>query len=116
MAEEREAVSKKTAREKRKSISDIGDEHHPTKRQKESEKKKVQEKEKPREHDLIEAGKVEAEEQDVEKSERTKESLLQRGRVFTDQCTVFISNLNYKASSSQLLIQITGIYVKNNMI
>ena len=106
MAEEREIISKKNNREKRKQISDITDEQSPAKRQKDTVQNlnKMHEKDKSQVPNLVEINKMEetkvlVEETNVRKEEEAKDSNMEKARVYTDQCTAFISNLNLKVSA-----------------
>lgn len=110
-AEERENISKKNVQEKRKPVSDITDEQSPAKKQKDAgeNRKKVHEKDKALlknvdEKDNREEIKTQVEELDIKKEERTKDSIPEKARVFTDQCTAFISNLHLKASTHSIFL------------
>ena len=94
----------KNAREKRKPISDLTDQQSPAKRQKDTTQnlKKVHEKDKVQVQDLIEQNKMDeitrVEKPDIKIDIQRKEAVPEKGKVYTDQCTAFISNLNLKAS------------------
>lgn len=103
---ERENISKKNIREKRKPVSDIADEQFPAKRKKDAgdNLEKVHEKDKAQLEKLDEENKREeiktqVDEPDIKKEEQTKDPTPGKARVYTDQCTAFISNLHLKAST-----------------
>ncbi|KAF3439308.1 hypothetical protein FNV43_RR17584 [Rhamnella rubrinervis] len=108
LIEEREN-SFKNAREKRKPVSDISDQQSPAKRQKDTSQnlKKVHEKDKGQVEDLIEQNKMDeitqVDKPDIKNDIQRKEAVPEKGKVFTDQCTAFISNLNLKVTSEDLL-------------
>lgn len=93
----------KNAREKRKSVSDITDGQSPAKRQKDAtqNQKQVHGKDKAQVQNLTEKGKMvertQVDKPDI-KNDIQKEAVPEKAKVYTDQCTAFISNLNFKAS------------------
>ncbi|PON82152.1 RNA binding protein [Trema orientale] len=107
--EERESISKKNTREKRKQTSDITDEQSPAKRQKDTVRNlnEVHKKDKSQVPNSVEKNKpeetkVQVEETHVTKEEQSKDSNPVKARVYTDHCTAFVSNLHLKANSEDL--------------
>ncbi|TYI06870.1 hypothetical protein ES332_A10G189200v1 [Gossypium tomentosum] len=93
VTDQREQPLKETAREKRKSGSIAIDEQSPAKRQKSTQnQKKLHEKENTRGLKLAEAndGKL------------VKDTYSSKTRLYTDQCTAFVSNLNIRAIDEDL--------------
>ncbi|KAI9107339.1 hypothetical protein K1719_021727 [Acacia pycnantha] len=99
--EEKQHHPIRNVRDKRKLESDKTDEQSPAKRRKEVGKnpKKVPEENKGQEN-LPQATKVEEANEEINKSEDVtkQQSTSDKSRAYSDQCTVFISNLNYKAN------------------
>ncbi|XP_062176704.1 uncharacterized protein LOC133881712 isoform X2 [Alnus glutinosa] len=103
--DERENPFKKNPREKRKPVSDLNQEQSMAKRQKDNAKnpKKVYGKDKPQESNLVVPNKGEEINANVDKENRRKEQQMKdtttaKTKVYKDQCTAFISNLNLKAN------------------
>lgn len=101
--DKREKTSQKTAREKRKSGSSAIDEQSPAKRQKNTSQyqKKLHEKENTQGKNVAEANDGEGKKGKVDKpvnEQQMKDTGPGKTRLYTDQCTAFISNLDYKAS------------------
>ncbi|XP_021298484.1 squamous cell carcinoma antigen recognized by T-cells 3 [Herrania umbratica] len=105
--DQREQTSQKTAREKRKSGSSAIDEQSPAKRQKNTSQyqKKLHEKENTQGKNVAEANDGEEKKGKVDKQvneQQMKDTDPGKTRLYTDQCTVFISNLDYKAKYEDL--------------
>ncbi|XWS20670.1 hypothetical protein CRYUN_Cryun31cG0122800 [Craigia yunnanensis] len=105
--DQREQTLKKTAREKRKSGLSAIDEQSPGKQQKNTSQnqKNLHEKKNTRGQNLAEANDVEEREGKVEKQvneQQMKDNNLSKTRLYTDQCTAFVSNLNFKAKDEDL--------------
>lgn len=103
--DQRENTIKKNAREKRKGGSSTTDEQSPAKRQKPTaqNQKKGYEKDKDQAQNLTgvndaEEVKAKVEKTDITHEKQMKDSNTGRTKVYKDQCTAFISNLNLKAS------------------
>lgn len=96
--EEKENHPKRSARDKRKIESDINDDQSSAKRRREAGRnpKKVPEENKDQAQNLPQVTKVEeVKNEKINKSDNiTKQSTSGKSTVYTDQCTVFISNLN----------------------
>ncbi|KAM6563314.1 hypothetical protein CsatB_023312 [Cannabis sativa] len=106
---ERESISEKNTREKRRPTSDITLEQSPAKRRKDAVQNlnKVGEKGKAHVSNSVEKQKIEETNAEVEKTcgkkeEHSKDSNQEKARVYTDQCTAFVSNLPLKATSEDL--------------
>ncbi|KAK6263531.1 hypothetical protein SCA6_018965 [Theobroma cacao] len=105
--DKREKTSQKTAREKRKSGSSAIDEQSPAKRQKNTSQyqKKLHERENTQGKNVAEANDGEGKKGKVDKpvnEQQMKDTGPGKTRLYTDQCTAFISNLDYKANYEDL--------------
>ena len=101
--DQREQTLKKTAREKRKSGLSAIDELSPAKRQKNTSQnqKNLHEKKNTKGQNIAEANDVEERKGKVESQvneQQMKETNRSKTRLYTDQCTAFVSNLNFKVS------------------
>ncbi|XP_062095039.1 uncharacterized protein LOC133800931 isoform X2 [Humulus lupulus] len=106
---ERESISEKNTREKRKKTADTTHEQSPAKRHKDAVQNlnKVHAKGKTQvpisvENHKMEETKAEVEEACGKKEEQSKDSNQEKARIYTDQCTAFVSNLNLKANLEDL--------------
>ncbi|KAF5449935.1 hypothetical protein F2P56_030331 [Juglans regia] len=99
----RENPLKKDAREKRKPGSDIIKEQSPAKRQKDA---AMYGKDKAQDSNLVGPNKVKEINAKVEKEnsriEQMKDAMTGKTKVYKDQCTAFISNINLKANCEDL--------------
>ncbi|KAA3479506.1 squamous cell carcinoma antigen recognized by T-cells 3-like isoform X2 [Gossypium australe] len=106
VTDQREQPLKETAREKRKSGSIAIDEQSPAKRQKSTQnQKKLHEKENTRGLKLAEANDREEKKGKLEEQENeqlVKDTYSSKTRLYTDQCTAFVSNLNIRAIDEDL--------------
>lgn len=102
LTDQKENNVKKGIHEKRKSSTDIIDEESPAKRKKESLlPKKSQGKKKSQSDNVpgsveIQDGKAKAGESDKVHEQGKKDAYFDKSKLFTDQCTAFISNLDLK--------------------
>ncbi|XP_041010443.1 squamous cell carcinoma antigen recognized by T-cells 3-like isoform X2 [Juglans microcarpa x Juglans regia] len=106
---ERENPLKKNAREKRKPGSDLIQEQSLAKRQKDAAQtsKKLYGKDKAQDSNLVEPNKVkeinaEVENENSKNEQQMKDAMTGKTKVYKDQCTAFISNINLKANSEDL--------------
>ncbi|KAK9286933.1 hypothetical protein L1049_015341 [Liquidambar formosana] len=104
--DQKQNPNKKISREKRKPDSKATDEQPPAKRQKDraQDLKKAYGKDKAQAQKSVESNKVEDIKAKVEIGESTteqeiKDSTPKKTKPYTDQCTAFISNLGFQASS-----------------
>ncbi|XVE91288.1 hypothetical protein DITRI_Ditri20bG0141400 [Diplodiscus trichospermus] len=105
--DQREQTLKKTTREKRKSDSSAIDEQSPAKRQKNTSQsqKKIHEKKNTEGQNLAEANDVEERKGKVGKQvnePQMKDTKPSKTRLYTDKCTAFVSNLNFKTKDEDL--------------
>ncbi|KAM3762796.1 hypothetical protein ACB098_01G372800 [Castanea mollissima] len=115
--DERENPSKKKAREKRRPGSDLTQEQSPAKRQKDAAQnpKKAYGKDKAHEPNLVETNEVEEMNAKTDKEngrneqmkdnygkQQMKDSTPGKTKVYKDQCTAFVSNINLKANSEDI--------------
>ncbi|XP_024170815.1 squamous cell carcinoma antigen recognized by T-cells 3 isoform X3 [Rosa chinensis] len=105
LTEERENSLKKNVREKRKQASDVSDEQPPAKRQKDA----TQKQKKVHGKDYEVQNKAEQNEGKEMKAKgakdvqnEMKEPVLEKTKVYADQCTAFVSNLSLKANNEHL--------------
>ncbi|CAB4283083.1 unnamed protein product [Prunus armeniaca] len=103
LTEEGENSSKKNVRDKRKQVSEIPDEHYPAKRQKDAAQKPN--KAHGKDSDVLNPGeqtvekiKPKGHKPDIQNEQRMKERVPEETKVYADQCTAFVSNINLKAS------------------
>ncbi|CAL2236603.1 unnamed protein product [Prunus armeniaca] len=103
LTEEGENSSKKNVRDKRKQVSEIPDEHYPAKRQKDASQKPK--KAHGKDSDVLNPGertvekiKPKGDKPDIQNEQQMKERLPEKTKVYADQCTAFVSNINLKAS------------------
>ncbi|XP_035540800.1 squamous cell carcinoma antigen recognized by T-cells 3-like isoform X1 [Juglans regia] len=106
---ERENPLKKNAREKRKPGSDLIQEQSPAKRQKDAAQtsKKLYGKDKAQDSNLVEPNKVKeinakVENENSKNEQQMKDAMTGKTKVYKDQCTAFISNINLKANCEDL--------------
>ncbi|XP_011013793.1 PREDICTED: squamous cell carcinoma antigen recognized by T-cells 3-like [Populus euphratica] len=103
-----EVSGKKIAREKRKGGSTASDKESPAKRQKQTaqtQKKGYEDKDQLQKYEVNEAqeAKIDLEKTDSAPDEKQmKGSDVVRTKGYTDQCTVFISNIHFKANSEDI--------------
>ncbi|KAM1531250.1 hypothetical protein ACFX1T_020271 [Malus domestica] len=103
-----ESPLKKNARDKRKQVSEIPNEQHPAKRQKDAAQKpkkahgKDSEVVNSVEQTKVEKIKAMGDQPDRENEQQMKERVPEKGKVYADQCTVFVSNINLKANDEHL--------------
>ena len=99
---------KKNARDKRKQVSDIPNEQHPAKRQKDAAQKpkkahgKDSEVVNSVEQTNVEKIKATGDQPDTENEQQMKERVPEKRKVYADQCTVFVSNINLKACTQPI--------------
>ncbi|CAL8109132.1 unnamed protein product [Prunus armeniaca] len=103
LTEEGENSSKKNVRDKRKQVSEIPDEHYPAKRQKDASQKPK--KAHGKDSDVLNPGertvekiKPKGDKPDIQNEQQMKERVPEKTKVYADQCTAFVSNINLKAS------------------
>ncbi|GKV31604.1 hypothetical protein SLEP1_g40281 [Rubroshorea leprosula] len=106
-ADQREHSFKKTAREKRKSGSNATDEQSPAKRQKNDPRdpKKLNQNSNSQEQNKTEINEGDETKDKVDQPEnekQIKDSSAAKNKVYTDQCTAFISNLPLKANDEDI--------------
>ncbi|ONI36461.1 hypothetical protein PRUPE_1G586100 [Prunus persica] len=107
LTEEGENSSKKNVRDKRKQVSEIPDEHHPAKRQKDASQKPK--KAHGKDSDVLNPGeqtvekiKPKGDKPDIQNEQRMKERVPEKTKAYADQCTAFVSNINLKANDEHL--------------
>ncbi|CAB4298142.1 unnamed protein product [Prunus armeniaca] len=107
LTEEGENSSKKNVRDKRKQVSEIPDEHYPAKRQKDASQKPK--KAHGKDSDVLNPGertvekiKPKGDKPDIQNEQQMKERLPEKTKVYADQCTAFVSNINLKANDEHL--------------
>ncbi|BFG20000.1 hypothetical protein CerSpe_062730 [Prunus speciosa] len=107
LTEEGENSSKKNVRDKRKQVSEIPDEHYPAKRQKDASQKPK--KAHGKDSDVLNPGeqtvekiKPKGDKPDIQNEQRMKERVPEKAKVYADQCTAFVSNINLKANDEHL--------------
>ncbi|XP_021824437.1 squamous cell carcinoma antigen recognized by T-cells 3 [Prunus avium] len=107
LTEEGENSSKKNVRDKRKQVSEIPDEHYPAKRQKDASQKPK--KAHGKDSDVLNPGeqtvekiKPKGDKPDIQNEQRMKERVPEKTKVYADQCTAFVSNINLKANDDHL--------------
>lgn len=98
-----EVSGKKIAREKRKGGSTATDKESPAKRQKQTaqtQKKGYEDKDQLQKYEVNEAqeAKIDLEKTDSAPDEKQMKGSDVRTKGYTDQCTLFISNIHFKAS------------------
>ncbi|KAM1226005.1 hypothetical protein PS2_044188 [Malus domestica] len=99
---------KKNARDKRKQVSDVPNEQHPAKRQKDAAQKpkkahgKDSEVMNSVEQTKVEKTKATGDQPDIENEQQIKKRGPEKRKVYADQCTVFVSNINLKANDEHL--------------
>ncbi|PQQ20561.1 squamous cell carcinoma antigen recognized by T-cells 3 [Prunus yedoensis var. nudiflora] len=107
LTEEGENSSKKNVRDKRKQVSEIPDEHYPAKRQKDASQKPK--KAHGKDSDVLNPGeqtvekiKPKGDKPDIQNEQRMKQRVPEKTKVYADQCTAFVSNINLKANDEHL--------------
>ncbi|CAB4267689.1 unnamed protein product [Prunus armeniaca] len=107
LTEEGENSSKKNVRDKRKQVSEIPDEHYPAKRQKDASQKPK--KAHGKDSDVLNPGertvekiKPKGDKPDIQNEQQMKERVPEKTKVYADQCTAFVSNINLKANDEHL--------------